>query len=280
MFLLQKLLSRLLFPVPLTLIALAVGLAAVILARWTRRPRAVFRTGLALVGAGGAFLLLAASPPVADAFLWSLERRYAPVEELPRDVSYIAVLGSGHSEREGLSAWHRLGRSAHARVGEAVRLARGNEATVVFSGYEGAGETATARVARDAAVELGLDPDRTRVLPEPRNTAEEAKALARFLEGAGEAAAAGAGGAAADAPVVLVTSASHMHRALYFAERAGLRVRPAPTDYRAVPARRSLWGFFPSAGALSNTERAWYEYMGLVWARIRYDKTGDSLRDE
>ena len=183
-----------------------------------------------------------------------------------------------------MSAWHRLGRSAHARVGEAVRLARGNEATVVFSGYEGAGERATARVARDAAVELGLDPDRTRVLPEPRNTAEEAEALARFLEGVSAGAAVGSaaipGAAAADAPVALVTTASHMHRALHFAERAGLRVRPAPTDYRAVPARRSLWGFFPSAGALSNTERAWYEYMGLVWARIRYDKTGDSSRDE
>lgn len=259
MFLLQKLLSRLLFPVPLTLIALAVGLSAIMWARRSRRPRAVFRTGLGLVAAGGVFLLLAASPPVADAFLWSLERRYLPSEELPGGVSHIVVLGSGHAEHEALSAWQRLGRSAHARVGEAVRLSRGNEATVVFSGYEGGGKTATARVARDAAVELGLDPGRTRVLPEPRNTAEEAEAAARMLEEAGEA----------GAPVALVTSASHMHRALYHAERVGLRVRPAPTDYRAVPARRTPWGLFLSAGALSNTERAWYEYMGLVWARIR-----------
>jgi len=70
-------------------------------------------------------------------------------------------------------------------VGDGVGLSRENDTTVIFSGYAGSGEIPTALVARDAAVELGLDPDRTRVLTEPRNTAEEAVAIAEMLEAEG-----------------------------------------------------------------------------------------------
>ena len=258
MFLIQKLLSRFFFPVPLTLVVLALGIVMLLCAKNRRRQCATFRIGVALVASSGVFLWLSATPSLADAFLWTLESRYMPQEEIPPEISYIAVLGSGHSEYESFSAWQRLGRSAHARVGEAVRVSRGNGATIIFSGYEGSGQIPAAIVARDAAVELGLDNERTRVLTEPRNTAEEAEAIAEMLEAEG----------ASNVPVALITSASHMHRAVYHAERAGLRVYAIPTDYRAVPGPRSMWGFFPSAGALSNTERAWYEYMGIVWARI------------
>lgn len=271
MFVLEKLVSRLLFPVPLTVGALLAGLAAILAAKRTSRPRAVKRIGVGLLTAATVFLWLAATPPIADAFLWSLERRYAPEPELPETVEYIVVLGSGHSEHEELGVWHSLGGAARARVAEGLRLSRGNTASVVFTGYEGGGEIATARMGRDAAVELGLDPERARVYPDPRNTDEEAKAVADMLaarrsDGSGDPRVEASG---AHPRVALVTSASHMPRAVYLFERAGVPVAPMPTDYRGVPGGYSPWNLFPGAGALRNTERAWYEYMGLAWARVQ-----------
>ncbi len=177
MFPLRKLVSRLFFPVPLTILALAAGLVAILVARRSSRPQTAKRLGVGLVGGGIAFLWLASTAPVADGVLWSLERRYTPQEALPVGIQYIVVLGSGPAEHEALGVWQSLGDSARARVSEGLRLARGNDATVVFTGYEGGGEISSAEMGRDAAVEFGLEPERTRVFVEPRNTTEEAQAI-------------------------------------------------------------------------------------------------------
>ena len=315
MFLLQKLISRLLFPVPLALIAGIVGL--VLLVRSSRRGGArrhgaveqstgsvnapagktssrTRRAGIILTAASLAFLWLAATAPLSNALLWSLEGRYAPVGELSQhpDIDLIVVLGGGHAERDGFGPWASLGRSSRARVIEGVRLARqsdrlapsnqrdlatGNDLStdpdpatgsdfatepdsstdpglpLVFTGYAGSGDISSAEMGRRAALELGIDQARTRIYPDPRNTREEAATIARHH---------------GDAHVLLVTSASHMPRSVYLFEQAGLTVTPAPTDFRAADRYYSPWSLLPGADALSNTERAWYEYMGLAWARI------------
>ncbi len=248
MFLLQKIISRLLFPLPLALIA---GVAGVFLsARTTRR-----RIGLALMIAALAFLWIASTAPVADLLLWSLERQHVPVREIPEDVEAIVVLGAGHFERDGFPAAVSLGRSSTARVMEALRLSSGNDLTVVFSGYAGSGEVSSAEMNREAAVDLGLDRKRTLVLPEPRNTSEEARAVATALP---------------DKRLLLVTSASHMPRALFVFERSGVDAVPAPTEFRAAQRDYSIWSLLPAAGALGNTERAWYELLGVAWAWLTH----------
>ena len=70
-------------------------------------------------------------------------------------------------------------------------------------------------------------------------------------------------------PFVLVTSASHMPRALKLAQSRGLHALPAPTDHAA---RRLYWDrvtdYFPSADGLYRSERACYEYLGLAWNKL------------
>jgi|GEM_PF-215979 len=313
-FMLQKLTSRLLFPVPLTLILGLLGLLLIARRRAGRmdtgadrengaRVRSTSRLGLALTGAAFAFLWLASTAPVSDALLWSLEGRYPPIAqslafsggagavdgaegsdgaEDPHDLNsgfslvgseLIVVLGAGHAEREGFGPWASLGESARARVIEGVRLSRRFDLPLLFTGYAGTGEVSTAEMNSRAALELGIAPERIAVNSEPRNTAEEAAAVREAL--AGEVDVAGAADQAtnnaiddAEPRVILVTSASHMPRSVYLFEREGVAVLPAPADYRAASRNYSIWGLLPSAGALRNTERAWYEYLGLAWARI------------
>ncbi len=248
MFLLQKIVSRLIFPVPLALIA---GVVGILLLAWTTRRRA----GLSLVIGALAFLWIAATAPVADQLLWSLEGQHLPVSEIPEEVDAIVVLGAGHVEREEFPPIVSLGRSSSARVAESVRLASGNDLTVVFSGYAGSGDISSAEMNREAAVALGLNPDRTLVLPEPRNTSEEARAVAAALP---------------DTQVLLVTSASHMPRALLVFDRSGVDTVPAPTEFRAAQRNYSLRSLLPAAEALANSERAWYEFLGISWAWLTH----------
>ena len=340
-FVVQKLVSRLLFPVPLTLIAGLLGLLLIARGRSARggaadggaadglgaaheagatanppeaapgdapgegtgdgaesrpahaphgsgrafparRGRQVARFGFALTGAAFAFLWLASTAPVSDALLWSLEGRYPPIAQslaftggsgAPAGAELIVVLGAGHAEREGFGPWASLGESARARVIEGVRLSRRFDLPLLFTGYAGTGEVSTAEMNSRAALELGIAPERIAVNSEPRNTAEEAAAVREAL--AGEVDVAGAADQAtnnaiddAEPRVILVTSASHMPRSVYLFEREGVAVLPAPADYRAASRNYSIWGLLPSAGALRNTERAWYEYLGLAWARL------------
>lgn len=245
MFLLQKLVSRLVFPVPIGLI---LGVLGVVLVWRSQRFR---RLGIGLVAGALAFGWLLSTAPVSDTLLWSLEGRHMPVSEVPEEAGLIVVLGGGHVEREGFGPSVSLSQASRARVVEGVRLAGLSELPVAFTGYEGAGEVSSAEMGRAAAVELGLAGERAVTFPGPRNTAEEASTIAEHY---------------GRETVLLVTSAGHMPRALYLFERAGVKAVPAPTDFRAGDRNYSPWSLFPSAAALANTERAWYEMLGLVWA--------------
>ena len=231
MFLLQKLISRLLVPVPLILLAAIAG--AILLAKGSHARHArTRRAGIILLSGALVFLWAAAGAPLSNAFLWTLEGRYSPLETLPADMEPREP-----SEPEP-------GPEPDPQP-EAI--------VVLGGGYAGAGEISSAEMGRDAAVELGLEEERITIYPEPRNTGEEAATVAE---------------AYGEIHVILLTSASHMPRSVYLFEHQGLQVTPAPTDFRAADRDYSPWGLFPGASALSNTERAWYEYMGLAWARI------------
>jgi len=255
------------------------------------------RLGFVLSSAALAFLWLASTAPLSDALLWSLEGRHPPVAQSSArsggpdtahsddnparlgpetglaeaelaEAELIVVLGAGHAEREGFGPWASLGESARARVIEGVRLARRFELPLLFTGYAGVGEVSTAAMNARAAEELGVDPERIRVNSEPRNTAEEAAAVAAAVAGRPRSRRTTAPERVGSTTVILVTSASHMPRSVYLFEREGLAVIPAPADFRAAGRDYSAWGLLPSASALRNTERAWYEYLGLAWARL------------
>jgi len=71
--------------------------------------------------------------------------------------------------------------------------------------------------------------------------------------------------------VILVTSAYHMKRSVYCYEKNGIKVIPAPTDYKIQRGRRyDFFSFMPSNAGLNNTWIALHEYFGLLYYKISY----------
>ena len=68
-------------------------------------------------------------------------------------------------------------------------------------------------------------------------------------------------------PFILVTSASHMPRSMVLFKSLGLNPIPAPTDFHKAKFR----GFFvlPRFDAFDQSQRAMYEYIGMLWVKIR-----------
>ena len=66
-------------------------------------------------------------------------------------------------------------------------------------------------------------------------------------------------------PIVLVTSAMHMPRALLAFSKAGIRAIAAPTDYTAKRTPLRLSDFLPSGGGLMDSSFALHEYVGYLY---------------
>ena len=125
---------------------------------------------------------------------------------------------------------------------------------MVLSGGDYQGISPEALIMQQVALDQGVARDRIIVETASLDTADQASLLRDCL---------------GQAPFYLVTSASHMPRAMRMFIRSGTQPIAAPTDFRAVWTPFQVTDVFPQAGALANTERAFYEYLGLFWGLIR-----------
>jgi uncharacterized SAM-binding protein YcdF (DUF218 family) len=257
MFILKKVISAFLLPMPLFLGVITLGLC---LLWFTRRQRA----GKILCSAGVVALALSSYDAVSNLFLTPLENDFpallVPGHPCARDAQarqarWIVVLGGGHNTAPTLPPTSELNVVTLARVVEAVRLKHQvPSARLVVSGGYGAGIT-QADVARAAAVSLGVAP--ADVVREGRtyDTADEARFIHEIVR---------------DEPFILVTSASHLPRAVALFRKQGMSPLPAPADYGALDDPGiSPYSFIPSPASVSKLERASHEYLGLLWGRLR-----------
>jgi uncharacterized SAM-binding protein YcdF (DUF218 family) len=252
MFLFKKLVAPFLMPVPFSLARLLLGLLLLWL---TGRQRA----GKRLATLGTLLLLLLGYGAVSGRLLATLERRHAPVADVSASagrVRWVVVLGGGSSADESLPAGKRLSEASLARLVEGIRLQRQLPGSrLLVSGGAVFGPGSDAETMRALAVELGVDPsalDLDAVSPDTETQAE----IVRGRLGAEE--------------FYLVTSASHMPRALALFRKVGTNPIPAPTHFLTQSDRSiSPSDFLPNSGSLRRAETATYEYLGLAWAKIR-----------
>jgi uncharacterized SAM-binding protein YcdF (DUF218 family) len=252
MFLFKKLVAPFLMPVP---VCLALVLAGLLLLWFTRRQRA----GKWLATAGAVSLLLLGYGAVSGRLLATLERRHAPVTDVSAAagrVRWVVVLGGGSSADAGLPAVMRLSEGSLARLIEGVRLQRQLPGgRLLLSGGSVFGSDPDARTMRELAVELGVDPAALDLDADSPDTETQAEVVRARL-GAEE--------------FYLVTSASHMPRALALFRKAGTSPLPAPTHFLTKgDGGASPGDFFPSSAGLRRAEAAAYEYLGLAWAKVR-----------
>jgi uncharacterized SAM-binding protein YcdF (DUF218 family) len=249
---LEKIVSPLLFPVPVICELLMVGL---VLLWFTRRQKA----GRILVTAGTILLLVLGSAPLPTIFLRALEQRYHPVAPASLQaaagerggVNYIVVLGSGYSPDPSVDLNSHLSQDAIVRLLEGVQLCRQVESCrLVLSG----GPPAAAQTMNKIASSMGIKEQDIILEEHSRNTEEEARYV-KPIVGA--------------KPFLLVTSASHMLRAMGLFRKLGMQPIASPTDYLAkkgVPF--SPEQYYPGIGGLSETERTVYEYLGMAWEKL------------
>ena len=248
MFLLRKIISRFLFPVPLSLEFLFVGL---VLLWFTRRQR----TGKWLVTSGALLLLGFSNFVASNALIRPLEGTYPPfivTPESPRlaSVRFIAVLGGLGDDDPKVPVTSHVFPDLMVRLVEGVRIQRliPSSKLVLSGGRYSSGGMA------EVAVALGVRGDDILQLGEPRDTEEESKELAPIV-GSQE--------------FILVTSASHMRRAMALFQARGLSPIAAPTDFLAPRRRLELDDIVPDGYKLFKSQIAVYEYLGLAWAKLR-----------
>lgn len=257
LFVLKKIISRLFFPVPLVLELAILGL---ILLWFTKRQR----LGKILVTLAAVLLLLFSSGRFSTALILPLERVYEPVtlEELDpatvQDIGYVVAFVGALESVPDQPVTRQIGDSSLARLAEAVRLYEQlPDAKLILSGGVKEDERVPEEqlVNHRAARLLGVPAEDIIIERDSRDTKDQARFLQETL---------------GDAPFLLVTSASHMPRSIALFRHAGLNPIPAPGDYEIGLISKWLpQSVFPNAENLRRSERAIYEYLGLVWGRLR-----------
>ncbi|WP_140919204.1 envelope biogenesis factor ElyC [Limnobaculum xujianqingii] len=249
LFILKKIIGNLLLPLPFLLLLMAIALLLLWFSRWQKSAK----TLLTVSWLG---LLLLSLQPVADRLLMPIENQYATYQK-NEPIDYIVVLGGGYTYNPEWAPSSNLFPNSLPRVTEGVRLYRQHPgAKMIFSGAAAiSNPLPNAKVAAMVAESLGVPEQDIIILPQAKDTIEEAQAVAQIAQ---------------QKTLLLVTSANHLPRAMRIFQKEGLNPIPAPANQLATLGPLNPWEkAFPSAFYLSHSERAWYETLGNLWLTIK-----------
>ena len=249
MFWLKKWLGELLMPLPFTLTLIILGL---LLLWFTRRQR----LGKAFCTLGTLLLIVFSLRPVSVELLRPLEQQYPPFPA-SQSVDFILVLGHGHVSDPSVPLTSQPISNAYARILEAIAIKRRNpQAKLVLSGNVSDDPISCAEMYARIAEHYGIPRQEMILIEDAYDTHDEVSSYRAII---------------GDHPAALVTSASHMPRAMGLARQLGLRVIPAPTDYQGRLAQAPIpsHGYLPKGRYLMYSEMALHEWIGAIWHKLR-----------
>lgn len=243
---------------PLTWVVLFLS-AATVLALLPFSPKRLRWVRL-LVMSSLLILVTISSPLIAIPLIGSLESWYHPPQLTPSDrFDAIVVLGGGLDEKGSLRPTTEPSSDSRNRTTCAVDLyQQGYAPMLVLTGGDALGFGTGPKEAVEMkrwAVRLGVPESATMIDSEARNTYENATGSKRLL---------------GPASILLVSSASHLPRAVPVFSKQGFRVTPAPCDYVAQNLPRESWddidlfGLMPNDTALQHTTEVITEVAGIV----------------
>jgi len=260
MFILKKIISAFLFPLPFSLLLSFLGLY---LLWFTTKQRA----GKIVVSVGLVILTLFSYRVIADKLLRPLERQYdafemndssslTPIIKNEDSIKFVVVLGGGHTSDPELPLISQIGKGSLVRLIEGIRIYRKYPgAKLLLSGGNVHDPVSEAEIMARVAMEIGI-PERDIILEsESKDTRDEALFIKPIV---------------GSEPFVLVTTASHIPRSMALFKKLGMNPIPSPIGH-SVRDRQGLhyYSFFPNTGNLFKTELAIHEYLGLTWAKLR-----------
>ena len=245
-----------LFILPLGIVFECLIIAFVLQVKGRRKSSAVFLL------AGMAVLWASSTPIVADALLCRLEQQYPAMHLSEIPVSKCIVLLGGSVQPvmpprvdiDLLDSADRVYKAAglyHAGKGKIIIISGGNQPWMPDAKSE-------AEETRSLLMDFGVPPLAIELDETSRNTRENAINTLALLD------------AGTCKKPLLVTSASHMPRAVATFTKVGVDVFPVSTDIRVVKsAQLTVFAFIPSARALAMTSNAVREWVGQMVYRLR-----------
>ncbi|NVJ53224.1 MAG: YdcF family protein [Campylobacteraceae bacterium] len=244
LFTLKKLISALLMPLSIGLTLFIIGLFYLLI---QKQRKANFFMVIAFL-----WTALIAYSPFSNNLVKSLENQYPSYLKIDKSINYVLVLGSGHVNNEKLSDVSQLSKTALIRLTEGIRIYKElDNAKLILSGYKGDEKLSNAQMMKNVARELGIKEENIILHEEAKDTKEESEYTKKTLM---------------KEPFILVTSASHMPRAMKIFEANWLNPIAAPTDYLAKTEGKIF--SVPKASNLKKTESAMHEYIGILWHTI------------
>ena len=247
--LLRAFLSDLLSPMPLLFILAVISLL------WLWCSRRAARGKVAVTGV--LLLLFALSfKPLPYALMHHLEYQYPPLKRLPNHITWVVVLGGGHSNEAQLASYNRLNQASLARLVTGMALARQQEKTkLLLSGGGASRRKSDAYIMKQSAIALGFEQQCITLETISDNTWQQARAVKRIL---------------GKQRFVLVTSANHMPRTMALFHKQGMHPIAAPSNYLTKSSSKvGLEPLLPSYTNLLLTTSVMHEYIGYLWSLLQ-----------
>ena len=205
------------------------------------------------------------TPFIADRLAQGLYHGYSPVTNATqlKEATAIVVLSGGSANYRARG--HELHLPSSASTFRAIEAAHihtllDNNPLIILSG--GIGDTRhqfrpEAEAMTNVLIEIDIPDERIILEPRSQNTYEQALNVSELLEEHGVA------------EFVLVTSPTHMHRALSVFAAQGWKAIPAIAPLRSDGLPRQTFPALPSTHALFGSHSAMREYLALTyyWAR-------------
>lgn len=256
MFLLQKFISNILISPGIFIILL------IIIFMMNFRKKSIVKAKFLLFMTIIAIYLLSIEP-IKDMIVEPLEKNYSPITKAQLEqVDCYVVLGGGIYDNSPKSLSSTTGspsKSALFRIIEGVRLYKKSPKPIIVTGgivYNG--EKSEGSVYKELMIDLGVPSSNIIIEGKSRTTEENAELTKDIME------------KNEYKKVVLITSATHMKRSKYIFEKYGAEVIPAPTGY--VSRYKESYGmesYFPNAGNFVDIRSAIWEYIGLIFYKIK-----------
>jgi uncharacterized SAM-binding protein YcdF (DUF218 family) len=259
MLFLSKLLPLFVYPLGLACLLLLVALFTV----WKQPRWTALLIGLAFV-----ILLLGGNGAIANEVVYSLEKQYLPPAELPQ-ADAIVVLGGAVRSQFPPRPWIDVSEAGDRPIHGAQLYRQGKAPLVILSGgrieWQGGGPPESGDMAKLVEA-LGVPATAIVQDPTSLNTYENAVNVKQILDQRGLK------------QILLVTSATHMPRAIQIFKKLGIDAVPAPTDFLISEQERrepvstpqgKILATLPEAENLHRLTRAIKEYIGIGVYRLR-----------
>jgi len=230
-------------------------IAGMLLSYWFGRKR-TFRYSASLVVI---WFFVITTPFIPYIITHSLEKRYLPLDTdqlQSNEEIHIIVLGAGYVYNENLPPNSQLDKEMVSRLAEGIRIYHKlRNRKLIVSGPYNNDRYSQADVAKMAASQMGVPDSMIFTQSEGKTTYEEAQVyFQKYYE---------------DQQLVVVTSASHMARALGEFQYLGIDAVPSPSSYFYRSENGFRVSFIPSLSNIKSMRTGIFEYAAQFRIYIR-----------